>query len=413
MLPSPSVMDRARALHRSHTSVPAFLGAQAPGTWCIVGEHTEAFGGTVVMLPLNLATAVVLSPREDGCVCLRGEFAGVRISLATARLRHTGTGSDMAQRAARLITTLIQRQMLSRDTTGFDITVCSDVPLGSGLGARHSFDTALGLALYPEAHDASDAPARARLASACSQAARYLDDSVVRTRHIASLRGRPGRPCVVDYSDGSVTDVPALHSSEAVALAIGVSGEDPHAIDSTSPSLNSKDQQARHRLIKDATHAFGTEYLRLLPDATPRVLDWLKAVFAVHGPQGYPSLEEAATLLAFWEAETRRSHRLVSLLRGRRTDEVPMLLNESRAAITEAYQEEHTPLTQICLRHGAMSVRPAHAGLSRWVTVLVDAEHAASLHTRIVQEEIATSGGQGLEVVRLHAGDIAHVPHGA
>ncbi|WPF65508.1 galactokinase family protein [Corynebacterium sp. 22KM0430] len=462
MLPSTSVMDRAKAHHLKEIEVLPTLGAQAPGTWCVIGEHTDEFGGTVVVSPLDLATAVVLSPRHDGVLSLRGEFAGTNIPSVTVRIRHAATNSAVLQRAARLITTLIQRQILSRDTAGFDITVCSDVPLGSGLGALHSFDAALGLALYPEAHSPAEAPLRTRLASICSQAVRSLPGTqVLRARHIAALRGISGRPCVVNYSDGSVTDSLPLHSSRMVALAIGAphSGMEPargnaenpvsskanatgttaqptipadqsstaepptdHSTVPTQPTTRpaaptsstaptastapglpehaspgntasrSTPASTQRRFIEDAAHAFGTEYLRLLPDSTPRVLDWLKAVYAVHDPQGYPSVEEASGLLRFWEEETQRSHHLVSLLRGRRGGEVPALLNESRLATVAAYGTASpalTNLTQACLELSAASVRPTRSGVSEWVAVLVEEDKAAAFRQNITQQDIS------------------------
>lgn len=376
----------------------------------------------MVIAPLDLATAVVLSPRKDGMLSVRGDFAGFPIAQETARFRHSTSHSGLLARAARLIVTLIQRQMLSRDTSGFDLTVCSDVPLGSGLGALHSFDAALGLALYPEAHPLAESPSRARLASVCTQAVRSLPGAqVLRARHIAALRGVSGRPCMVDYSDGSVTETPPLHSPRTVALGIAPGGAEsttnlvhegadkPRDTPRPAPSAESPHSPedaavlARRRLIEDAAHAFGTECLRLLPDSTPRVLDWLKAVYAVHGPQGYPSVEEAATLLRFWEEETHRSHRLVSLLRGRREGEVPALLNESREAVAKAYGEAASGLVGECLRRGASGVRLARAGVSEWVTVLVGAEEAEAL-----RERMATTR----ETVVLRPGDIAQAQEG-
>lgn len=414
MLHSPSVMDRARTLHHQETRVRPALGAQAPGTWCIIGEHTDEFGGTAVLAPLDLTTAVVLSPRKDDFLSLRGDVAGTRIPAASVRFRAAAAGgtpsttapfshNPLLPRAARLISTLMQRQMLSRETTGFDITVCSDIPLDSGLGALHSFDAALGLALYPEARPLAEAPLRARLAAVCSQAGRSLPGAhVLRARHTVALRGVSGNPCVVDYSDGSVTDLPAFVSPGLVPLALGRQGT--HDQNKQRALLHLEDERAvaRRRLIEDAAHAFGVEHLRLLPDATPRVLDWLKAVYTVHSPECYPPIEEAAALLRFWGEENQRSHRLVSLLRGRRAEEIPALFHESSAAVVQVYGATDPALTEACLRSGAASVRPAHATASEWMTVLVPADSVASF-----PQKVAQAISEPLDVIPLRPGETA------
>ncbi|KQB86827.1 galactokinase family protein [Corynebacterium lowii] len=415
-----SVADRARAMHQAFFGVLPSHIAQAPGTWCVLGEQTDDFGGIVVLSRLDIATAVVLSPRDPGdthqgtpgtpdtpAIHLRGSFPGIELpelssdihgarsaqSFKDPQESESSTPQYLIRRAALLISTLIQRQMLSRDTPGFNITVCSDIPLESGLGALHSFDAALGLALYPEAHSLDDPPARARLAAVCSHvASAFPDSSPLRARHTAALRSTSGSICVVDYADGSVTTTPALLEADTVAFAVG--NTDLPRTHSDEPTVT-----MRANLINQASHAFGAEHLRSLPHATPRVLDWLKAVHDVHGPQGYPTVEEAATWLAFWEEETQRSRTLVSLLRGRRRSEVASLLQESATALSTTYSPHTDELVALCRSHGAYSARPACVTSSGWVTALVPAAKATAFQEALEEAEYS--------VIALLPGEVA------
>lgn len=384
--PASSLMDRACAAHLGAVGSNPSLRGRAPGTWPVVGEHTDEYGGVVALLPLRLHTAVVASPREDRSITVRGDFAGTEVRTHEAALGEA-PGSEqvtLAQRAAHLVSSFVQRQLLSRETSGFDLTVYSDVPLGSGLGALHSFDAALGLALYPEAREADEAPLRARLASVCSGAVSALPGSAtLRARHIAALRCTAGNLCVVDYADGSVTTAPlplaaarqAAGSSDPgiAAYALGYPGAHREPTAPTEPSAppRAEERQQRACLIAQATRDFGTDSLRVLPDATPRVLEWLQAARSFHGPAGYPTIATAASWLQFWEEETARGQRVVSLLRGRHHGEIPRLLGESQRALAGVYGDDTGELVELCREHGAFSARATWAGSSTWVAALV------------------------------------------
>ncbi|MEJ4099328.1 galactokinase [Corynebacterium mastitidis] len=407
--PASSLMDRACAAHLDAVGSKPNLRGQAPGTWPVVGEHTDEYGGVVALLPLGLHTAVVASPRGDRTITVRGDVAGTEVRAHEAALGEAPESAQvtLAQRAAHLVSAFVQRQVLSRETSGFDLTVCSDVPLGSGLGALHSFDAALGLALYPETGETDEAPLRARLASVCSGAVSALPGSAtLRARHIAALRCTAGSLCVVDYADGSVTTAPlslaAAHqgadSSDPRIAAYALGYPDAHRGPTAPPHAEEKRQRAR--LIAQATHDFRTDSLRVLPDATPRVLEWLQAARSFHGPGGYPTIATAASWLQFWEEETARGQRVVSLLRGRNHGEIPRLLGESQRALAEIYGDETGELVELCREHGASSARATWAGSSAWVAALVAPDEADGF--RAAMQE------RGLTVVPLIPGQPGH-----
>src|SRR5699024_7554245 len=311
--PTTSASTRVREAHTAHAGVPAQAVASAPGTWSIAGEHADHFGGIVVMGISDLRTAAAVSPRTDGTI-------QVRVLATTAngeqQIDDSITLDELAERyaqqqpsideqgrpvtppapqgswAARIggvIWTMINRQLLSRETAGADVTLVSDIPLEAGMGALSAADVAVALAMMPEGSDL-DHPLRARIAEVCTQAVDTFSSlPSLRARHTAALRTEAGSVSILDDADNSVTKAEAPDQSEHI--------------------------QSRKHFIDNASHAFGAESLRLLPDAPERVIDWLNAVHKVHGSAGQPTVAEASGWLQFYDAETQRTHQVARALR--------------------------------------------------------------------------------------------------
>lgn len=160
--PSQSPAQRARAAHPGSGRV-----ASAPGTWVLIGENVDHFGGVTLAGTAALRAAAAVSPRPDRVVSVsaRGPL-GQEFSAQLPFDEEPGDG--LGRRWWGLVHTLVQRQVLSRDTAGMDITVESDVPVGAGLGALYAADAAIALALAGAHDDVDTAPFRARLAEILS-----------------------------------------------------------------------------------------------------------------------------------------------------------------------------------------------------------------------------------------------------
>ena len=294
--------------------------------------------------------------------------------------------------------TMIHRQMLSRDTRGLDITVISTIPEGIGLGEVAATDVATALALFTE--DTDDAPIRARLAEICSQsAAMFAEITPLRARHTTALRGERGKIAVIDYADGSVTQVPHPVNRSAGLSAYLVAPPTP----GTFPTSDLDPQETRRRqyFVDEATRAFSVESLRLLPDAPVRVTEWLEAVIEVAGRKNLPPVEQARNWLSFWEAETIRAQRLTRALRARRRQDIAHLVATSQNDLSCVYgvPDSERALVDLCQTRGAICARSASAGITRGVVVLVDARHATNFATDLADD--------GLLVVPLGHGEVA------
>lgn len=449
---------------------PVFL-AHAPATWSVIGEHVDHAGGVVVMSLAGQRAAVSVSPREDHKFVVhfrRDSLADARSTGEPASEEDSTTVEEIAtlfsqqqpdvddsgkpttpplprgglvHRLGGIVWMMMQRQLLSRDTSGMNITVVSAITPNSGLGEYAAIDSALALALQSDAPDVDEAPLRARLAEVCAQAGELFSSTVtLRARYSAALRGagagtgsnagssagsRSGsgagaQVSVLDYADGSLTEAVHPVGRELAAFAVTVpqdvsTNEDTSTGDTnagnTSPGDDSETTAAtgqsdeirtRNRFVDSARQAFGAQSLRLLPDAPARVTQWLSAVHQVHGTDGVPELHESRTWLDFHAAETERAQLFAHAIRSQRARDIWPLLRDSQQALQDDYTlDASMELAQLCQVRGAIGARAAAAGTSKAVIAYVDKKKAENFAHDLVAD--------GLVVTRLIPGDIAQL----
>lgn len=414
--PSSPAAERIHAAHLELVGTEPAHCASAPATFSLIGEHIDHFGGVAIMGLAQMRVAAAVSPRTDGTIAVHlvpheGETINDAISFTELASRAaeqlpsidsegqpiipSAPVGGFAARWGGIAHTMINRQLLSRETAGMDITVVSDIPFAAGLGALAAGDVAVALALLGDAEELHSAPLRARIADVCSQSVGTFGEyPALRARHTAALRGVGETVTIVDYADGSVTQAPHPVTREIAAFAVTVPGD----FDAT-PGIAAIRQ--RERFIDDACHAFGAESLRLLPDASQRVLDWLKAVHKVHGSANQPTSAEAAEWLVFYSEETERAQELARALRSRRGTDLFPLLNQSQQALTTVYGlHSAEKIAELATVRGARSARSAHAGTSQSVIAFVPAAKADNFAADLAED--------GLLVVPLLDGEQAN-----
>lgn len=381
--PSQSPAQRVRAAHPGSGRV-----ASAPGTWVLIGENVDHFGGVTLAGTAALRAAAAVSPRPDRVVSVSAR--GPLGQEFSAQLPFDEEPADgLARRWWGLVHTLVQRQVLSRDTAGVDITVESDVPVGAGLGALYAADAAIALALAGAHDDVDTAPFRARLADICSHAmATYSSLPVLRARHSVALRGAEG-VSVVDYADGSLTQAPhpSRHGVRVFSVAASLG----------APFAESREAIAAHRAFIDAACTnFGVASLRQLPDAPGRVAQWVEARRAA-GDDTAPDPETARRWVTFCESETLRSLAASKALRSRRANELFTLLNSASEAHSLATPDA---LVALARERGAVAARPAATGTSNAVIAFVPVQEA---------DAFVGSMARDYEVVEVAAGEPARL----
>ena len=400
-----SVCDRVKAGHTAIFGSEPTLVASAPTTWSLLGEHVDVVGGIVLVASSDLRVGIAASPRSDNNISVSvngakpnhiamGDVSDFAFSVLDARDKAESVPSphgSWPERLGGVVWSLIFRQLLPRDTPGFNIAVESEAPVDWGLGVHAAAEVAFASALVVDDENRGDYPLRVRVAEACFQSAAIFSATpALRARYTAALRSMDGQISVVDYKDESVTHTPHIAGRNTVVFAVNT----PH-----NPGGQIPEEMAR-RLDK-ATRAFGVESLRHLPDAAPRVRDWLEAVHKVHGPSGVPSLQEATRWLEFFEAEIRRAQSMVPLLRSRNVAELSDIVAASQRALNDDYSVSGTDsaLAQLCRSRGAVTARSAHAGVSNAVIAVVEATHARNFAADLVDD--------GLEVIELRPGTAA------
>lgn len=410
--PQTPATTRVEQLHQSVTGNSPRHVASAPGTFMVIGENADHFGGVTVVGLAGVRAAVAVSPRVDNMIAVHADFAGQEISdqvegAQLAQLSDSGFSSfaaadapstqdepprGLAVRLGGLVNTLIGRQMLSRDTSGVDITVVSDIPLGSGLGALHATDAALCLALLADDSDIDTAPLRTRLAEIASQSAKTFSDvPVVRSRHSAAMRGAGGTVSVVDYADGSLTQAPHPIREDVRIFAVAAGFDEVFADKADSVTKG-------RQFIDDACTNFGVSSLRQLPEASERVVEWVDARRQVNGADSAPTLEAARAWVVFCETETNQATLAAKALRSMHGDEFFAIINTPAQTPGLPVPEQ---LVELLTLRGARAARPAAAGMSQAVIAYVPAKDADNL--------MADLAADGLAVMEVTQGEPASV----
>lgn len=387
---------RVADVHREVTGADPKHSADAPGTFIVVGENADHFGGITIVGLTSVRAAVAVSPRNDDTISVHAEFAGRTTddTASTSEIAELAespeTDSRYAVRFGGLVHSFVGRQMLSRETAGMDITVVSDVPLGAGLGALHAADAALGLALLAGDAEIDSAPLRTRIAEIASQSAKTFSPvPVLRARHSAALRGAGESVSVIDYADGSLTQAPHPSRAGMEVVAVGTAFKEPF-IDATVAEGRA--------FIDEACANFGVTSLRQLPDAADRVVEWVDARRQVYGPESAPTPETARAWVTFSEAETAQAAAAAKALRSMRIDDFFTILNQPLPTPGLPVPEQ---LVQLLELRGVTAARPAAAGMSQAVLAYVP--------EKSVHNAIADLTEDGLAVVAVQDGSVASV----
>lgn len=415
--PDTTAADRVTRAHEQVAGSSPTHVATAPATWSFIGEHIDFYGGITLLGLSDLQAAAAVSARTDAVVHINYNGTSSETSLShaaeLAAAQQPGIDDDgktitppdpkgeLTERVTGMVYSMVSRQLLSRETSGLDITIVSDIPEHAGLGNDTAIDVAVALALLGHSEELNEAPLRARLADVCASSAETFSQyPALRARYTAALRGTGEHTAVVDYSDNSVTQAPTPLGPDMSAVVV-------------TPATNSKETtkalkragaeiRRRQRFVQDACHAFGTESLRLLPDAPQRVIEWLNAVHNVHGPQGTPRTGEAANWLGFYEAETQRAGDFARALRSRRGADLFPILEQSQTALAHEYQlDTADKVAQLLKLRGAAGVRAASAGTSPAVIAYIPTSKAANFTADLAED--------GFCVIPLNPGKVADV----
>src|SRR5579864_6337322 len=135
------VEARSRAAFRQAFDGDPGSVAVAPGRMNIVGEHTDYNQGFALPAAIDLHVGVALRLRDDGKVVIHSDRYPDPVALDGLPEHRPGTWADYALGVA---SQLAARGPIQR---GFDATIVSEIPVGSGLSSSGALEVAVAVAL--------------------------------------------------------------------------------------------------------------------------------------------------------------------------------------------------------------------------------------------------------------------------
>jgi galactokinase len=141
-------MQHSLSIPKTHEKRFGTTGAafQAPGRVNLIGEHTDTSEGYVMPAALDLRTISVLSPRRDSIANIYSLNFDEQVSVDLAQMPATARG-HWSDYATAVLWSLGRRGIRS---SGFDMTISGDVPIGSGLSSSASIEVAVAVAVLAQ-----------------------------------------------------------------------------------------------------------------------------------------------------------------------------------------------------------------------------------------------------------------------
>ncbi|MFC3849862.1 galactokinase family protein [Corynebacterium hansenii] len=279
-MPVPAAVERVR-----ESAGPDATIAHAPGSVELLGETCAATGGMLLATALPASVAVALEPNDSGELTVISAKTGEETSLPMPDSVPEAYPAEVTAVAAAIVALQHTMHLIPRTDSGITVRWASNIPGGRGLGEIAALQSAVALAANARWGDRDDVPTRARLAAALHEAsAAHYGAHWPLHPYTAALRSRPDSVLTCNHSDEAVTQTPR---PDNLALMVAYSPD----ITGASPQVE------RHEFFAEACSAFGVPTLHGLPEAQPRVLEWVRARREVNPDDDAPTVGRATQWL--------------------------------------------------------------------------------------------------------------------
>jgi galactokinase len=347
-----------------------WVTARAPGRVNLIGEHTDYHEGYVLPTVLPQQTTASVRPRSDRVVCTRSE--GVDDSGAQYILgeeRRSGTWVDYVQG----VTAVLAERGLR--TSGFDLHVRSDVPLGAGVSSSAALEVSLMRALRDAFGFGFDDLELARMAQRVETD--FVGAPVGIMDQMACSLGRSGDALFIDTRSLAFERLP-LPPMDLVVIASGVIHR--HA---------GGDYVTRRRESLEAARYLGVESLRDVNASALPQLDALPPILA----------RRARHVIT----ENQRVLDAVAVIRAGDAPRLGAVFNASHVSMRDDY-EVSTPevdtLVRVAQKHPRIfGARLTGGGFGGAVVMLAEPSRGREAAVAIRQEYQRLTGREGTVLV--------------
>ncbi len=193
----------------------AVVRADAPGRVNLIGEHTDYNGGFVLPMPIPQRTRVELRRGGDGIVRVSSSAEGVApASWKAGAEEPTGSWVDYVAGV------YFAAQSAGLPLAGADLSISSEVPLGSGLSSSAALEVAVLRALRAAYAWPTDDVRLARLAHQAE--VEFVGARVGLMDQLASSCGIEGEALLIDCRDVVLTPVRLPLGCEVAVISSGI-----------------------------------------------------------------------------------------------------------------------------------------------------------------------------------------------
>ncbi|MBF4603706.1 galactokinase [Curtobacterium sp. VKM Ac-2884] len=355
----------------------------APGRVNLIGEHTDYNDGYVLPFAIDRRTSASIAPRPDRLLRVSSAFdAGTVLELSLDDL----DPSNMTGWSAYVfgIAWALREQAGAdlSDTTGFDVFIESDVPVGAGLSSSAAIECGVALAFNDLWELGLDRKTLARVGQYSENHAVGAPTGIM--DQSASLLGEQDAVVFLDCRtlDTAVVDL-ALEANGLEVLVIDTRVEHAHATGGYA---------ARRASCEKGAQVLGVEALRdLSVDDLPRAQELLD--------------DETFRRVRHVVTEDQRVLDTVRTLREQGPRAIGSLLVASHESMRDDFEISVPELdlaVATAVEHGAVGARMTGGGFGGAAIALVDREARGAI-TEAVTAAFAAAGYREPNVFTVHA----------
>ena len=346
----------------------------APGRVNIIGEHTDYNEGFVLPIAINRATYAAIALREDKAARVSSTFSNEVVELELDKLGEATGWAAYPLGVAHVLPA----------STGFDLFIDSDVPVGAGLSSSAAIECAVALGLDELLGLGNDRRALARVGQRAENEVVGAPTGIM--DQSASLLSRADHAVFLDCQSLAV---------ENIELGFAAAGLEVVIIDTrVAHRLNDGGYATRRAACEAAAEAFEVPSLRHL------TLDALEADRDRLDDVTYRRARHVVT-------ENQRVLDFVAALKLADFARCGRLMVESHASMRDDFEisvDELDTAVETSMRHGALGARMTGGGFGGAAIALCPIEKISDL-TNSVYAEFELLGYARPEIFTVNAAD--------